>query len=887
MLQRPLLIFPEPSNVSRHKKTQPVPSLHLPSPERQQQRLDPKLDRLKRSMERGRVALQSDPSGVEPEMVLVLETAGQNVEDFFKAVQRVDGLDWLGDCDEDDLPSDEDFYYEKGDRTRNLYGRLYLIMSDYRGMDELLSRWDLWKKDRGAFFRTKFAKWRDVFDSLKDIRRWGPEDRLEETGLQEDWQERVNEGYETVNVEIELWFRSTNRRQKAESEVRAQIEEEGGHVLGDPVWIEAIGYHALLAKLPIGAVEGLLNQNVKLVHCNQVMFFRPVGQVMVEIPDDESLDEEHPEGQRIEDTTPISNEVPIIALLDGLPLANHKHLANSVIVDDPDGWEQQYPVDERAHGTSMASLILHGDLDAGESILKRPIYVRPIMKPDSSDSINRSRAERIPEDVLPVDLVHRSVRRIFDGEGLEPATAPSVRVINVAIGDPNRPFYRFPSAWAKLLDWLSSEYKVLFIVSAGNHDEPMELDMSVESFNELKADPSLLKKEILKQINKNAIHRRPFSPAESVNALTVGALHSDSSPLSDSYLPNKAGLYSPIDLLSISPLEDVMLPSPINAQGPGFRRSIKPEILMPGGRLLYREKPTSNSQEVILEPVKTPRPPGQRVASPPKAPGGLTDTYYTRGTSNATALATRNAARLYEVIQQLRDEPGGDRLDDDYIAVLLKALLVHSTSWGDIRESLVDALEKNEKATLARLLGYGRANVDRVLFCTDQRATLLSWGKLTDGEAHLYPLPLPPSLSGVRSRRRLVVTLAWLTPINPKHHAYKKADLWFEPYRPDQKLSDFQTILQVGRQEADWRAVRRGTAQHEVFEGEAASAFSDEEHISVQVNCRGNAGNLNGKYVPYALAITLEVAPGINLPIYEEIRARIRPVIEIAPSLSA
>ncbi len=289
------------------------------------------------------------------------------------------------------------------------------------------------------------------------------------------------------------------------------------------------------------------------------------------------------------------------------------------------------------------------------------------MKPDPRDWVNRPRAERIPEEVLPVDLVHRSVRRIFEGEGAEPATAPSVRIINLAIGDPNRPLYSFPSAWARLLDWLSLKYNVLFIVSAGNHVEPIELDMPAENFNELKAASPSLRKAILKAINKRAIHRRLFSPAESINALTVGALHSDASPLS---VPNQAASYGPIDLLGVNPLANMVMPSPINAQGPGFRRSIKPEILMPGGRVLYRERPTGNSQEVILEPVKTTRPPGQQVASPPKRPGLLTDTYYCRGTSNAAALATRSAARLYEVIQRLRDEPGGDRLDDGYVAVL-------------------------------------------------------------------------------------------------------------------------------------------------------------------------------------------------------------------------
>ncbi len=90
MLERPLLIFPEQGNVTPHRKPSYLPpSLHLPSPERQKQRLDPKFDRLQQSMENRRIALQIAPSGVEPEMVLVLETAGKNVDDFLKAVRHI------------------------------------------------------------------------------------------------------------------------------------------------------------------------------------------------------------------------------------------------------------------------------------------------------------------------------------------------------------------------------------------------------------------------------------------------------------------------------------------------------------------------------------------------------------------------------------------------------------------------------------------------------------------------------------------------------------------------------------------------------------------------------------------------------------------------------
>ena len=147
---------------------------------------------------------------------------------------------------------------------------------------------------------------------------------------------------------------------------------------------------------------------------------------------------------------------PIVALLDGLPLQNHALLAGRLLIDDPDGWEPAYAASARKHGTAMASLIVHGDLGHGEAPTRSRIYVRPVLRPDANGD------ERTPDDVLLVDLIHRAVRRLFDGEGAQAAVAPTVRVINLSIGDEHRLFSRQISPWARLLDWLSWKYGVLF-----------------------------------------------------------------------------------------------------------------------------------------------------------------------------------------------------------------------------------------------------------------------------------------------------------------------------------------------------------------------------------------------------------------------------------------
>ena len=130
----------------------------------------------------------------------------------------------------------------------------------------------------------------------------------------------------------------------------------------------------------------------------------------------------------------------------------------------------------------------------------------------------------------------------------------------------------------------------------------------------------------------------------------------------------------------------------------------------------------------------------------------------------------------------------------------------------------------------------------------------------------MFALPLPPSLSGENVKRRVIVTLAWLSPINSRHQNYRVAQLWFSA------VGDIAST----RSCADWRAVQRGTVQHEVFEGSEAVDYRDGDDLFVKVSCRNDAGEIL-EPVRFGLVVTLEVAENVLLPIpiYEEVRDRI------------
>jgi len=410
-----------------------------------------------------------------------------------------------------------------------------------------------------------------VFDLLSNVRYWDYRDRLLETGTLEDWQERESRGEETVPFELELWFRKGGDGERVERQVRRLVEEEGGEIHAQTV-IPEIRYHGLLGELPIRAVGTVLDScsDKAVLKADEIMFVRPVGQCVVGNPAEEGEEvpaEEQPNDQR---ALP-SLQNPVVALLDGVPLANHDLLQGRLLLDDPDDLEALSAATERRHGSAMASIILHGELDADEQTLDRVLYVRPILEPKAQ--LGGRSIEGFPERVLPLDLIRRAVQRLFDEDGGNPPVAPTVKVINLSVGDPNRLFDRTMSAWARLLDWLSFRYQILFVVSAGNH--PQDIEFGQPLANLLGGDPERVAMETVQALARGRRHRRLLSPAESINSVTVGAIHSDhSSPVLPGYTH---------DLLPMG------FPSPVNPLGLGYRRGVKSDFLVPGGRVVYQE----------------------------------------------------------------------------------------------------------------------------------------------------------------------------------------------------------------------------------------------------------------------------------------------------------
>ncbi|WP_449288276.1 S8 family peptidase [Marinobacter salarius] len=863
----PLIVFPNASVIPPEKgKGFPVSQPSFPSHANQVGRLSGQIDSLKRDFQEYAANVSGAVAGLEPETVLVIEIAG-SVDDFKQAIESA-GMEWLGEWDIDDIEPTDDFYQlnSKGERVdKPVTGRMFLSMTSQTSLEELLSLWEKWEKNQKL--PTGKTKWRDVFNQLLTIRRWGIEETLIETGMIDRWEDYLNpiDPDEKISFQIELFYRRNSQvRSRIESAITELLGELGGRTLSSFVNYPEISFHAVKAELPASSIKSILenidnnekrSDEIQLITFPGIMYFRPTGQSLAPAEDDEGVPFDFPDIP--------SEEAPVAALIDGFPLLQHEALKDRVLIDDIFELERHYQPGDRKHGTSMASLILYGDMSSEDSEpLARKLYCIPIMQPDPK---TQNRSEHIPEDTFFEDRLHIAIKHLV--EGSENSQPTGIRLINLSMGDPERPFIHTPSPWARLLDWLSWKYRILFCVSAGNCMEPIDLGVNHNDFR-VQADDERIS-SFLKAASQNLSSRRLISPAESLNSLTIGALHADD-----------FGEYPANGREDILPSNEIF--SPISRLGYGFRKSLKPEIFLPGGRQLY--SPPMLDRDTIYQINKvTALGPGQRVASDGSKQGELSSTAFTKGSSNAAALATRAGINIYDMLVRLREDEN-EEIPDDLICVVIKALLVHGARHPEnAKKSLVESLKNNSnsrriKEVISRYTGYGTPDITRVLECTSQRATVIGCGEIREDEIHEYKFPLPADLSGEKLWRHLIITLAWLSPINPDHRNLREAKLNIESGGDNWGKSP----LKVKRQDSDHNQVLRGTVQHEVLEGnDQISAFQEGDSLVLRVICKKDATIRLDESIPYGLAVTLEVKEDTQINIYQQIKAAIKPQVPV------
>ena len=228
--------------------------MQTPTRQRQGERLDPKFDRIASvaADPSQLMRLRQDPEAIAPERAIVFEVAG-SIQNFHEAAARI-GFEYLAD-DEFEIAPDEDFLRAKKPEEA-ISGRLYFAMPDLAALRQLVSLWQRYKTSRRM--PSGFRQWTQLFGLLKDVRAWGPMDRLTDDTLA-NWREQLTEAPdEPVRFEVELWFRENGgTRQGAYAAFENEVGALGGTVVHHAT-ISEIRYDAALIDLPAARIRELV-----------------------------------------------------------------------------------------------------------------------------------------------------------------------------------------------------------------------------------------------------------------------------------------------------------------------------------------------------------------------------------------------------------------------------------------------------------------------------------------------------------------------------------------------------------------------------------------------------------------------------------------------------
>ena len=837
MSDKPLLILPTSlHNVDRDTKNGfSQPKLRTPSAHSQYNKAETQINDILQSFSKQELQLSVQPDSVDIEYILVFELF-DSVEEFYKQAKNI-GMEWLFELTIGECEPNSDFYYEDGEGKKDtkITNKLYCVSSNKQSLEKLLRFWKSCSESESSKVERGFAKIRDMLLHVKNIRKWDIQDRIEGTGLSE-YLSNINDNDEQKIIEIELFYRiDIDKRKEVVENIKEQLKVVNGNILQECI-IDDIRYHCILASLPIQSVSSIINRynEYALFHIDGIMYIRPTSQFYSDITFIDDEENNNLVDNDINSEQRVISEESVIALFDGLPMDRHFVLDNKLNIDDPDDYAKDYEVEYRRHGTSMASYILYGDLNRNDSYLNSKLYVRPILKPYVFSGDNR---EQVPEGIILVDLVHKAVKRIFD------EVKYPIKVINFSIGDPNRPFLYSISPLGKLLDYLSYKYNVLFVISAGNNLN--FIDKLSNEINDLKnADISIRTKYCTELVVKYARNFKVISPAESINNLSIGAIFDDFCGVEQdeysAYFPLIRGM-----------------PSPFSYIGYGFNSSVKPDLFYYGGRCMIRDY---SHYKLVGSYMKEP---GSKSAL--ASTKSINKFLYSMGTSDAAAQITHEIGKCHEILSTILPDSS---VSTEYEPLILKAMITHSASYSHIEDKLKQYFNLSGKRDILKYVEYGDLDTKRVLECTATRITFIGYNKILNNKKDVYNIPLPLDLTTKKIKRRLIVTLAYFSPIDTISNVYKKVNIAFD--RPESTklvFPDAYTEVQSH--------IRNGTLQHVIYDGDKTIPNFN-KNIEIDV-VRQDKLKYN-EAIKYAILITVEFTDGIetNTDIYSSIKDQLQ-----------
>ena len=180
---------------------------------------------------------------------------------------------------------------------------------------------------------------------------------------------------------------------------------------------------------------------------------------------------------------------------------------------------------------------------------------------------------------------------------------------------------------------------------------------------------------------------------------------------------------------------------------------------------------------------------------------------------------------------------------------------------------------------VARQFGYGFLDPEFMREAPLHGATLVGLGLVQKDRGAIFDMPLPSSLSGDKVQRLMRVTLTWFSPVEPSRARYRLAAL-------EAIAADGDNIENV-TEDKYWNfamkseppavaLIKRGTvwSRRLIHNRLSVPEFDNGATLPIRVQCRdASGGGLDPDLdIPFAVAVTLQVAATAEYDVHEEIR---------------
>lgn len=405
-----------------------------------------------------------------------------------------------------------------------------------------------------------------------------------------------------------------------------------------------------------------------------------------------------------------SENAPAIVVLDSGLVTGHPLLA-SAVGDSQSFLEGKGSDDEHGHGTMVAGKALYGDvagsLESNQFIPELRLFSGRILD------------ENCESDTKLIEhQIDQAVRYFVEHY--------QCKIFNFSYGDSNKPYTGGRiRGLAVVLDLLSRELGVLFVVPTGNFHSPDSPIAWRASYPESLIGNSLL------------------DPSPSINSITVGSLARYDQTMNSMRYQNDPAEQS---------FAAINQPSPFSRSGPGLKDSIKPEFVAYGGNYAVDARSNYLIKNLL----------GEVTLCKDFAEGRLLAEDV--GTSYSAPYIAHLSARVLSVYPNAT-------------ANQIRALLAsHAQTPPEVSSLFPNSMEKILLTT-----GYGKIDEEALFTSLDDDITIFAEDSLSNKNHHFYEIPIPEEFwSSGKRLRQITVSLAYTPMVRTTRLDYKTTRISFQ-----------------------------------------------------------------------------------------------------------